>query len=136
LLTGNDFLADETLPKKRVAKRRPSINTSVVSPVRDFNEGVSDSDSVLMGIDLAWLSDKNGSGLAVGVLSGREITVTDVYTGVIGYDHVVNIIDSVPGLAGLAIDAPLIINNNSGKRPCEKALNAVYSKKVGWVPPV
>ena len=129
LLTGNDFIADEVLPKKRVTKRASSINKPAVSPVRVFNEVVSEGDSLLMGIDLAWLSDKNGSGLAVGVLSGRELTVTDIYTAVIGYDNVANIIDSVPSLSGLAIDAPFIIQNYTGNRPCEKALNAEYSKK-------
>ena len=129
LLTGNDFIADTILPKKRVAKRRSSIKTSVVSPLRVCNEKVGEGDSVLMGIDLAWLSDKNGSGLAVGLLSGRELTITDVYTAVIGYENVVNIINSVPGLTGLAIDAPLIIKNSTGNRPCEKALNTVYAKK-------
>lgn len=129
LLTGNDFVADEIVPKQSVTKSKPPKKQSVMPAVRLFNEVVGDRDSVLMGIDLAWLSDKNGTGLALGVLSGKELLVNDVYTAVIGYDNVVNIIDSVPGLTGLAIDAPLIIENQTGNRPCEKALNSVYSKK-------
>jgi predicted RNase H-like nuclease len=109
---------------KKLTSKQPSD-----LPVRVCNETVGDSDTILMGVDLAWLSDKNGSGLAVGQLSGNTLSVSDVYTAVIGYQNVVTIIDSVPGLAGLAIDAPLIIKNTSGNRPCEKALNAVYAKK-------
>jgi predicted RNase H-like nuclease len=85
--------------------------------------------TVLMGVDLAWLSDKNGSGIAIGVLKDRQLELQHVYSGVIGLDNVMKIIDAQPGLSGLAIDAPLIIANQSGSRPCEKALSSVYSPK-------
>lgn len=86
-------------------------------------------ESLLMGIDLAWLSDANGSGLAIGTLSGRQLRLERLNANVIGFDRVVELIAAQPRLQGLAIDAPLIINNTTSSRPCEKALSKVYSLK-------
>jgi predicted RNase H-like nuclease len=99
----------------------PEITISSVEPAA--------GESHLMGIDLAWLSDANGSGLAIGTLAGNQLRLEKLYANVIGFDRVVNIISSLPNLSGLAIDAPLIINNSSSSRPCEKALSKVYSPK-------
>jgi predicted RNase H-like nuclease len=75
---------------------------------------------VFIGIDLAWQSNKNNSGGAVlhGDQSGVEIrefssgltTLSDVETFICR--HALG--DSV-----VAIDAPLIIQNTHGQRPCE-----------------
>lgn len=89
----------------------------------------AEGESLLMGIDLAWLSDANGSGLAIGTLGGRQLSLERLYANVIGFDRVVDMIESQFGLRGLAIDAPLIINNAASSRPCEKALSKVYSPK-------
>ncbi len=89
----------------------------------------AEGESLLMGIDLAWLSDANGSGVAVGTLAGRQLRLERLHANVVGFDRVVEMIEAQPGLQGLAIDAPLIINNLTSSRPCEKALSKVYSTK-------
>jgi len=43
--------------------------------------------------------------------------------------NICNFLDSVPDLVGAAIDAPLIIKNPSGNRPCEEGLNRVYGSR-------
>ena len=83
----------------------------------------------LAGVDLAWLSEKNGSGIAIGSLVSRELTTEKVYSGVKGLDSVLTLLDSVTNLRGVAIDAPLIINNDVGRRNCESELGSVYSSK-------
>ena len=82
-----------------------------------------------MGIDLAWQSDRNGSGIAIGTLSGKQLRVEQVHVGVMDLDNVLQIIRSVTDLQGLAIDAPLIIKNQTGARPCEKELSSVYGSR-------
>lgn len=58
---------------------------------------------LLSGIDLAWRSERNG-------------------TGLVSLEPVLAKIDRQSGLQGVAIDAPLIIRNASGQRPCERLI--------------
>jgi len=83
----------------------------------------------LMGIDLAWRSNDNGSGIAIGTLLGNRLKVEQIHNAVIGLDSVIQTIRSVDGLTGLAIDAPLIIKNRTGSRPCERELSSVYGSR-------
>ncbi|MEN0678894.1 DUF429 domain-containing protein [Plesiomonas shigelloides] len=80
----------------------------------------------LCGIDLAWQGVKNPSGIAIGELNGNELLIESVYPCC---RDVKAIIDSEPDIVGYAIDAPLIINNISGLRQCEKELAKVYSSR-------
>jgi predicted RNase H-like nuclease len=81
------------------------------------------------GIDLAWISEKNGSGIAIGVISENQITLQELHCGIIGLDDVKNILKSCSHLQGVAVDAPLIIENPDGARPCEHALSRVYGSR-------
>lgn len=87
------------------------------------------TDTRLAGIDLAWMGDKNGSGIAIGYLSNNVLRVEAIHCGVIGLDRVTDILSGCQALSGVAIDAPLIITNTQGARACERALNAVYSSR-------
>ena len=85
--------------------------------------------SVLMGIDLAWMAEKNGSGIAVGLLNERTLSVKSIFSNIKGNNKVIEIVDSESSLCGIAIDAPLIIKNRLSSRPCEKSLSAKYGRK-------
>ncbi len=89
----------------------------------------------LMGIDLAWQSERNASAIAAGTLVDGSLHVDSVSIAVVGLDKVRAHVRSEPHLAGVAIDAPLIIDNGVGSRPCEKELTATYaSRKAGCHP--
>ncbi len=83
----------------------------------------------LAGVDLAWQSEKNPSAIAYGVLNGTALTVTGVDPAVYGIDDVLNQLTSIVGLQGIAIDAPLIINNASGQRVCETGIGKEYGSR-------
>lgn len=94
-----------------------------------------EGETSILGIDLAWKPDVNGSGLAFGTVNDRELRLNQVLTGVVGLDSVVSMVESSTKLSGIAIDAPLIIRNKIGSRPCENELNRVYrSRSAGCYP--
>jgi predicted RNase H-like nuclease len=81
-----------------------------------------------IGIDLAW-STKNGTGISV-VKGGKEKAEV-VYSG-IAYpdDDIMRIINSIVGEddALVAIDAPLIVPNESGRRKAEEIVGKFFRK--------
>src|SRR5262245_52017219 len=85
----------------------------------------------LVGVDLAWKPENNGTAIAVGWLDGDGIIVEAVHHAVMGLAGAVARILAVEPL-GVAVDGPLIINNTDGQRACEKALAKVYgSRRAG-----
>lgn len=84
---------------------------------------------ILAGIDLAWNGEKNPSALAVGKLQGKTLSLTGLHPAVTGMASVMEMVTGAGGLAGIAVDASLIITNSTGQRPCEKALARMYSAK-------
>jgi len=80
----------------------------------------------LAGVDLAWQTESRPSGMCFGELSGQVIEVTDIYIAVYGVQNVLSKIIESPEVKGVAIDAPLIINNELGQRPCEKEIGKMY----------
>ena len=94
---------------------------------------MTDTNTRIVGIDLAWQSEGNGSGIAIGKLEGKQLFLEHLAPNVIGIKDVVEILKSVHNLRGVAIDAPLIIRNRDGQRQCEHALSKVYGgrKKAG-----
>lgn len=81
----------------------------------------------LAGVDLAWKSEKNPSALAQGVLSDGILSVTAIDKFVFGIDAVLEKLS--PDLRGIAVDAPLIIKNQTGQRSCEKRVGEEYGSK-------
>ncbi len=84
---------------------------------------------VLAGVDLAWQSEKNGSGLAFGVVESDRLRVLEAYSAVVGLKAIRAGLARYPKLTGLAIDAPLIINNAQGQRECERLLARRYASR-------
>ena len=85
---------------------------------------------ILTGVDLAWKSEGNPSAIAYEQLDGNTLAVLGIDSAVQGISEVCNRLSGVEGLQGLAIDAPLIIRNNSGQRACETGVGGTYSKIV------
>jgi predicted RNase H-like nuclease len=78
----------------------------------------------IAGVDLAWQSQKNASGVCIGKTSNDVVRVTEIYPAIYGVTGVLEVLLRTSDLYGVAIDAPLIIENQSGQRHCEKRLSA------------
>ena len=102
-------------------------------PTGDPKHTTSDA-AQLVGVDLAWNCEKNGTGIAIGAHDGKNLTVATVYTNVVGLDVIQNLIVATPNAKGVAIDAPLIIKNSKGSRPCEKDLTGTFGSR--GLPPI
>jgi predicted RNase H-like nuclease len=84
---------------------------------------------LLAGIDLAWKSNKNTTAAAFGYLQGTHLDITRIYPALSSMQEVKNVIQSHETVRGIAIDAPLIINNKSGQRCCEQQLGKDYGAR-------
>ncbi len=76
-----------------------------------------------VGIDLAW-GTRARTGVALLDASGRLVASDSVRTD----DEIVEFLGDAahgPGLV-VAIDAPLIVPNEAGQRPCEREVNALF----------
>lgn len=88
----------------------------------------------LAGLDMAWRPDRNPSGLAVGALKADTLELTHWSVAQRNVNELVFELANHK-LDGIAVDAPLIINNESGQRACEAELNRVFrSAKAGCHP--
>jgi len=77
-----------------------------------------------VGIDLAW-GERNKTGLAALHADGRLLGLADAWTD----DDIASwLAPYVAGPSLVAIDAPLIVTNATGRRPCEGDLNAVFAR--------
>lgn len=83
---------------------------------------------ILAGVDLAW-GDKKPSAIAIGELQGNRVSAQQLDATLGGPDAVADRLGKTDALVGIAIDAPLIINNISGQRPCETALGRAYGAR-------
>ena len=90
---------------------------------------------ILAGVDLAWKSEKNTSAIALGQLKGNTLEVLTVEPAVLGIEEVRERLLSDTELEGVAIDAPLIIENSAGQRECERELSKEYSPKYAGCHP-
>jgi predicted RNase H-like nuclease len=83
----------------------------------------------LVGVDLAWHSDKNNTALASGVLLDGVLCLQTIEVDLFPIDRLVEHLSALTDLSGVAIDASLIIPNQQGQRRCEKALSSVYGAR-------
>lgn len=89
----------------------------------------------LAGIDLAWNGDSNPSAIAVGLICERQLVLESLEPQMVGLNSIIDFLSTQNEINGIAIDAPLIINNEVGQRPCEASLNRDYRvKKAGCHP--
>ncbi|AWL12633.1 hypothetical protein HMF8227_02175 [Saliniradius amylolyticus] len=88
---------------------------------------------ILAGLDLAW-TDHKPTGIAYGKLEGDTLTVTDMAHDIMRPSKICSgLINN--GVVGVAIDAPLIVNNLSGMRECEKLIGIEFgSRKASCMP--
>lgn len=82
----------------------------------------------IIGIDLAWQTEKNSSALAVGRLDRQQLHIESLVNTITGVDNILHFIEQQQDVAGISIDAPLIINNDNGQRQCERDLNKRYRR--------
>jgi predicted RNase H-like nuclease len=85
--------------------------------------------TTFIGVDLAWKSERNPTGIAVldGDRSGAELTAVNTISSE------ANVAETIIALATsqtvVAIDAPLIITNVTGQRLCESAVGRRYGSR-------
>ncbi len=84
---------------------------------------------LLAGIDLAWNGEKNPSAIALGRLKGSSLVLSEVNPAVTGIASVMACLGATENLHGVAVDAPLIINNWEGKRACERDVSREYGAR-------
>jgi predicted RNase H-like nuclease len=88
------------------------------------------SDTTFIGIDFAWQSERNASGVAVARGEGAEASIIDVISGVAGLNDIVAIIERfATANTVIAVDAPLIIRNTTGRRPCESEISRRFGAR-------
>lgn len=79
--------------------------------------------TTFIGIDLAWQSDKNHSGVAVLRGGNNGARLFSYSTGLTTLMEVANyVLAHATANTVVAIDAPLIIKNPTGQRPCERLI--------------
>ncbi|WP_295891767.1 DUF429 domain-containing protein [uncultured Vibrio sp.] len=83
----------------------------------------------LAGIDLAWHGDKNPSAIAIGVLDGDKLTLDQLEPATLGMSNILELVANQKEIVGIAIDAPLVIENQTGQRECEKSLSRDYGSR-------
>lgn len=83
----------------------------------------------IIGIDQAWQSERNTTGIAVGVLRDRHLFIDELHADIAGLDSIKSVIANHEDAAGIAVDAPLVITNETGQRACEKQLGRVYGAR-------
>lgn len=80
--------------------------------------------TTFIGIDLAWQSDKNHSGIVVTRGDDSGAIAESASAGVTSLDAVVAFVEEhTTANTVIAIDAPLVIRNATGQRPCETAVS-------------
>ena len=83
----------------------------------------------IIGIDLAWKSERNTTALAVGELRDGCLLITEIHDSLASLNDVTEVIENQSDVSGVAIDAPLIIEKDSGQRACERALSKEYGSR-------
>lgn len=85
--------------------------------------------TTFIGIDMAWKIDGNHSGVAVMVGDGDRVELTSVSKNLNTLDGIVDFVrknatvDSV-----IAIDASLVVTNETGQRPCETLIGKTFGR--------
>ena len=83
----------------------------------------------IIGIDLAWQSEKNTTALAIGDLTDNSFHIISIYESLASLESIKDTINNEKNVQGISIDAPLIINNATGQRPCEHTLSQEYGSR-------
>jgi predicted RNase H-like nuclease len=82
-----------------------------------------------LGLDLAWYGTGNSSAMAVLHGDGEEVQLVNVFEALQSDDEIFSaLVTSAAPDTVLAIDAPLIICNASGQRPCESEIGRRFGR--------
>jgi predicted RNase H-like nuclease len=84
---------------------------------------------VIAGVDLAWMGQRNPTAIAVGKLTPGVVELSSIIAGLHGTQSVIEALDGIVGLHGVAIDGPLIIRNEAGQRECERQIGVSYGSR-------
>ena len=83
----------------------------------------------LAGIDLAWRSERNATAVACGHLNGGELVLDEIEYQLSSIDSILGFLESRGWPNGVAVDAPLVIRNETGQRDCEKLIGKEYGSR-------
>ncbi|MEQ3697115.1 MAG: DUF429 domain-containing protein [Pseudomonadales bacterium] len=90
--------------------------------------------TLLVGADLAWRLERNNSALSLVEAKQGVLYLRSVEPAIVGASAILaRIAKWQPN--GIAIDAPLVVNNDQGMRACEQELNQVYRAKYAGCHP-
>lgn len=82
------------------------------------------SGTTFVGIDFAWQSERNASGVAIARGEGTKASIVEVIPGLHGLNEIAALIERfATANTVVAVDAPLIIRNTTGRRPCESEIS-------------
>src|SRR5438105_3789868 len=85
--------------------------------------------SKFIGIDLAWQSEKNHTGLAILKAVGRGLRLVHVSRGLRAITDILALIEANDhDETVIAVDAPLIIKNRAGQRACETEIGHRFGR--------
>ena len=88
--------------------------------------------TILAGIDLAWVSTRNPTAIAVGTLSGHKLVLQALLTELYGVEQIVSGLSAIRQLHGVTVDGPTVVTNATGRRSCENQLTREYGgRKAG-----
>lgn len=85
--------------------------------------------SIIAGVDLAWMGTRNPTAIAVGEVQSGVVELSSVFEGLYGTQAVIDALDGIVDLHGVAIDGPLIIRNQTGQRECERMIGVTYGSR-------
>jgi predicted RNase H-like nuclease len=86
--------------------------------------------TTFIGVDFAWQSERNATGIAVACGDKRGADVVHIASGVRGLDDVIDAVEQHAAQdTVVAIDAPLIIRNETGRRRCETEISRRFGAK-------
>ena len=81
----------------------------------------------ILGIDLAWRGGNNTTAVSIAEIFGEcAIHITKVHSNINNWQEAVDNKIITKATIGIAIDAPLVVNNMSGQRDCERSLSQEY----------
>src|SRR6266851_5530825 len=85
--------------------------------------------TTFIGVDLAWKTDGNHSGIAVLVGDERQVQLSALADGLVSTEGVVQFIASHAATNSvIAVDASLVVRNQTGQRPCETQISKTFGR--------
>lgn len=88
---------------------------------------------LFLGLDLAWGKTNSSGGVVLKAQAGEPATVQDVQEALGDDESILAWVDTWDAAAGrggllLGVDAPLLVPNETGKRPCEAEVGRRFAK--------